>query len=95
MLCALFFSYFLKNEEKPFKMPHTSLLMLDANNDNSWATTKSSSIKSCKLDEISNSSLSFRLIVIIAFKTSKSNQCPQYWFNTQTLIIEDKTSTII
>jgi hypothetical protein len=39
MLCALFLSYFLKNERKPFKMPHTSLLMLDASNDNSWATT--------------------------------------------------------
>jgi len=34
------------------KTTHISLLMLDANNDNSWATTKSSSIKSCKLDEI-------------------------------------------
>jgi len=80
--------------KKPSKMPHTFLLVLDANNDNSWATTKSSSIKSCKLDEISNSSLSFRLIVIVAFKTSKTNQCPQIG-STQTLIIEDKTSTII
>jgi hypothetical protein len=35
MLCALFLSYFLKNERKPFKMPHTSLLMLDVSNDNS------------------------------------------------------------
>jgi hypothetical protein len=50
--------------------------MLDANNDNSWATIKSSSIKSYKLDEISNCSLSFRLIMIVTFKTSESNQCP-------------------
>jgi hypothetical protein len=52
MLCVLFLSYFLKNQRKPFKIPHTFLLMLNANNDNSWATTKSSSIKSCKLNEI-------------------------------------------
>jgi hypothetical protein len=32
--------------------------------------------------------------VIVAFKTSKTNQCPQIG-STQTLIIEDKTSTII
>jgi len=35
MLCVLFPSYFLKNERKPSKMPHTSLLMLDVSNDNS------------------------------------------------------------
>jgi hypothetical protein len=33
--------------------------------------------------------------MIIAFKASKSNQCPQDWFNTQALTIEDKTLTII
>jgi len=52
MLCALFPSCFLKNERKPSKMPHISLPMLDGNNDNSWATIESSSIESCKLDEI-------------------------------------------
>jgi hypothetical protein len=76
MLCVLFPSYFLKNEKKPSKMPHTSLLMLDANNDNLWATTKSSSIKFYKLNEILNSPLNFRLIVIVTFKASESNQCP-------------------
>ncbi len=35
MLCVLFPSYFLKNERKPSKTPHTSLLMLSASNDNS------------------------------------------------------------
>jgi hypothetical protein len=41
-------------KENHLKLPHTSLLMLDASNDNSKATTKFSSTKSCKLDEISN-----------------------------------------
>jgi hypothetical protein len=54
MLCVLFPSYFLKNERKPSKMPHTSLLMLDANNHNSWATIESSLINSYKLSEILN-----------------------------------------
>jgi len=44
MLCSLFFSYFLNNDRKPYKTPHTSLLLLDASNDNSWVTTKSSLI---------------------------------------------------
>jgi phosphomevalonate kinase len=69
--------------------------MLDASNDNSWATTKSSSIKSYKLSEIPNSFISFRLIMIVTFKTSKSNQCPQDWFNTQAFSIKNKISTII
>jgi hypothetical protein len=76
MLCALFLSYFLKNERKPSKMPHTFLLILDANNDNFWATIESSSIKSYKLNEIIDSSLSFKLIMIVTFKASESNQCP-------------------
>ncbi len=95
MLCVLFSSYFLNNERKPYKTPHISLLMLNASNDNSWATTESLSIKSCKLSEILDSFLSFKLIVIITFKASKSNQCPRDWSNTQALTIEDKTSTII
>jgi hypothetical protein len=95
MLCVLFSSHIFENERKPSKTPHTSLLMLDANNHNSWATIESSSIKSNKLSEILYSSLSFRLIVIITFKASKSNQCPRDRFNTQALTIEDKTSTII
>jgi hypothetical protein len=74
MLCALFLSYFLKNEKKPSKMPHIFLLMLDANNDNSWATTKSPSIKSYKLN--SRFSFKFQVIVIITFKALESNQCP-------------------
>jgi hypothetical protein len=52
MLCVLFFSYFLKNERKPSKTPHTSLLMLDASNENSRVITKSSLFKSSKLNEI-------------------------------------------
>jgi hypothetical protein len=44
MLCVLFASYLFKNERKPSKTPHTSLLMLDANNDNSKNITKSSLI---------------------------------------------------
>jgi hypothetical protein len=76
MLCALFPSYFLKNERKPSKMPHTFLLMLDVNNDNSWATIESSSIKSYKLNEILHSSLSFKLIKIVTFKASESDECP-------------------
>jgi hypothetical protein len=95
ILCVLFLSHFLKNERKPSKTPHTSLLMLNASNDNSWVTTKSSSIKSYKLSEIPNFSLSFKLIVIITFKALESNKCPRDWFNTQALTIEDKTSIII
>ncbi len=60
MLCVLFPSYFFKNERKPSKTPHISLLMLDANNDNSRATIESSSIKSCKLNEIPNVSFKFQ-----------------------------------
>ncbi len=82
MLCVLFPSYFFLNERKPFKTPYTFLLMLDASNDNSWATTKSSSIKSYKLSEIPKSFVSFRFIVIVTFKASKSNQWPQDWFHT-------------
>jgi hypothetical protein len=77
MLCALFPSYFLKNERKPSKAPHTSLLMLNESNDNSWATTKSSSIKSYKLNEIPDLKKKFKLIVIVTFKALKSNQCPR------------------
>jgi hypothetical protein len=50
--------------------------MLDASNDNSWATTKSSLIKSYKLSEILNSSLNFKFVVIVTFKTLESIQCP-------------------
>jgi len=50
--------------------------MLDVNNDNSWATIESSSIKSYKLNEILHSSLSFKLIKIVTFKASESDECP-------------------
>jgi hypothetical protein len=73
MLCALFPSYFLKNERKPSKMPHIYLFMLDASNDDSWVPTKSSSIKSYKLSETLDSSLSFKFIVIFTFKALESN----------------------
>jgi len=95
MLCVLFPSYLTKDERKPLKMPHTYLLMLNISNDNSWATIKSSSIKSYKLSEILDFSLSFRLKVIITLKALKKNQCPRDWFNTQTLTTKKKTSTII
>jgi len=75
MLCALFFSYFFKNERKPSKTLDIYFLKLNASNDNNKVTTKSS-IKSSKLNEILDYSLSFKLIVIIAFKKSKNNQCP-------------------
>jgi hypothetical protein len=76
MLCVLFLSYFLNNDKKSSKTPHTSLLMLDASNDNFWATIESSSIKSYNSSEISNSFLSFKLIVIVTFKALESNKCP-------------------
>jgi hypothetical protein len=50
--------------------------MLDASNDNSWAITKSSSIKSYKLNDTLDSSLSFKFIVIVTFKALENNQCP-------------------
>jgi len=95
VLCVLFPSYFFLNERKPFKTPHNFLIMLDASNDNSWATTKSSSIKSYKLNEIPDSFVSFRFIMIVTFKALENNQCPQDWFNTQALTIENKISIII
>jgi hypothetical protein len=54
-------------------MTHISLLTLDASNDNFWVATKSSSIKSYKLNEILDSPLSFKLIVIFTFKALESN----------------------
>jgi hypothetical protein len=68
MLCALFFSYFFKNERKPSKTLDTYLLKLNASNDNYKAKTKSSSIKSSKLNEILDYSLCFKVIMIVAFK---------------------------
>jgi hypothetical protein len=65
----------LRNERKPSQTPYISLLMLDASNDNFKATTISSSIKPSKLDEIPYSSLNYKFIVIVAFKTSYNNQC--------------------
>jgi hypothetical protein len=56
-------------KKKPLKTPHTSLLVLDVSINNSKAITKSSSIKSSKLDEILDYSLSFKFIVFVAFKT--------------------------
>jgi len=49
--------------------------MLDANNNNSWGIIESSSIKSYKLSEIPDSSLSFKFVMIVTFKTSKNNEC--------------------
>jgi hypothetical protein len=48
--------------------------MLDANNDNSIATTKLSSIKLSILDEISNSFLNYKLMIINIYNASKNNQ---------------------
>jgi hypothetical protein len=95
MLCALFFSCFFKNKRKPSKTLDTYLLKLNASNDNYKARTKSSSIKSSKLNEILDYSLNFKLIKIVAFEKSKSNQCPKDWFNTQALTIGNTTSTMI
>ncbi len=64
----MWFFFFWKNERKPFKISHNSLLTIDATNDNSKATTRLLSIKSSKLNEISIFKKSFKLIVIIAFK---------------------------
>jgi Holliday junction resolvase RusA-like endonuclease len=94
MLCALLFSYFFKNERKPSKTLDIYLLKLNSSNDNYKATTESS-IKSSKLNEILDYSLSFKLIMIVAFKKSKSNQCPWDWFNTQALTIGNTTSIMI
>jgi len=93
-MCFISFTLLKNLKKKPSKTPHTSLLMLDASNDNSWATTKSSLIKSYKLSEISIFKKSFGLIVIVTFKALESNQCPRDWFNTLTLTTEDKTSII-
>ncbi len=53
------FLYFFKNEKNPSKAPSTYFLMLDANNDNSKATTKSLSIVSSIVDKISYFSFKF------------------------------------
>jgi hypothetical protein len=48
--------------------------MLDANNDNSIATTKSTSIKLSILDEIPNSFLNYDFIIINIYNASKHKQ---------------------
>jgi hypothetical protein len=83
MLCALFFSYFFNNERKPSKTLDTYLLKLNASNDNYKAIPKSSSIKSSILNEILDYSLSFKLIVIVAFKKSKSSTHKHSQLETQ------------
>jgi hypothetical protein len=57
------------------KENHLKPHMFNASNDNSKTTIESSLIESSKLNEIPNS-LSFKFRIIIAFKASKSNQCP-------------------
>ncbi len=67
-MCFIFF-IFLEEWKKTIKNPMYFSFSVKSNIDNSKATTKSSSIKSSKLDEILDFSLSFTLIMIIAFKT--------------------------
>jgi len=69
----ILFSYFIRNKLNPSKTSHISFIMLDANNDNSIAT-KLSSIKLSILDEISNSFLNYKLMIINIYNASKNNQ---------------------
>ncbi len=70
----ILFSYFIRNKLNPFKTSHISFIMLDANNDNSIATTKSTSIKLSILDEIPNSFLNYDFIIINIYNASKHKQ---------------------
>lgn len=70
--------------------------MLNANNDNSIATTKSTSIELSILDEIPNSFLNYNFIIINIYNASKNNsQWLRNWFIIQALTIKEKTSTMI
>jgi hypothetical protein len=67
-----FFNFFLK-EKKESKTPQISLLMLEANNDNSKAIPKSSSIKLTRANGFIISSLDFKHIVMENCNASKNN----------------------
>jgi hypothetical protein len=69
--------------------------MLDANNDNSIATTKLSSIELSILDEIPNSFLNYKLMIINIYNASKNNQWLGNWFSIQALTIREKISRMI
>jgi hypothetical protein len=56
------FSNFLKIKRKEEKTPQTSLMMLEANKDNSKVILESSSIKLTTVDEFVISSLNFKHI---------------------------------
>jgi hypothetical protein len=69
--------------------------MLNANNDNSIATTKLTSIELSIIDEIPNSFLNYKLMIINIYNASKNNPWLGNWFIIQALTIREKTSTII
>jgi hypothetical protein len=69
--------------------------MLNANNDNSIATTKLTSIELSIIDEIPNSFLNYKLMIINIYNASKNNQWLRNWFIIQALTIREKTSTRI
>ncbi len=60
----ILFSYFIWNKLDRSETPHISFIMLNATNDNSIATTKSTSIEISILDEIPNSFLNYSFIII-------------------------------
>jgi hypothetical protein len=91
----ILFSYFIRNKLNPSKTPHISFIMLNANNDNSIATTKLTSIELSIIDEIPNSFLNYKLMIINIYNASKNNPWLGNWFIIQALTIREKTSTII
>jgi hypothetical protein len=66
------FSYFIKNETKPSKPLHTSILMLV---DNSKAPLELPSIRLSIRGVIQKKSFTFKVMVIVACKIIKINKC--------------------
>ncbi len=91
----ILFAYFIRNKLNPCKTLHVCFIMLNANNDNSIATTKSTSVEISILDEIPNFFLNYNFIIINIYNASINNQWLRNWFNIQALTIKEKTSTII
>jgi len=77
ILRAFMFSYFFKNERKDSRTLITSLLMLEANKNNSLKIMQLSSTRLSNEGIILFSSFNFKLMEIKKCKTSLKIQCPQ------------------
>ncbi len=89
------FSYFLKNERKESSTLITSLLMLEANKNNSPKIMEPSSIKLSNERIILFSSFTFKLVETAKYKTSMRSPYPHDWLRTQAKKFGEKKFNII